>query len=252
MGTMWDSVHPENLPAEAAAGPALRITVLADPEGECFDLERGNAPANRVADALAVRTDKGLWSVLYTNGNGMAESESAMAAKGLRLTDAARWPAPGVYLWAADPTGEPHLRPAWATVAPLACQHTWDQSFDVSETADNFPCTAAGYVDGPESQWPADAWAKFRPVGDTPPAPTPPAPPAPTPGGCDVQLPVLRDGDRGDSVRAVQTLVGGIAQDGIWGPVTDGAVRRFQESHHLTVDGIVGLHTWGALLGAPQ
>ncbi len=37
--------------------------------------------------------------------------------------------------------------------------------------------------------------------------------------------------------------------DGIWGRQTIGAVKKFQESAHLTVDGIVGPHTTEALFG---
>ena len=41
--------------------------------------------------------------------------------------------------------------------------------------------------------------------------------------------------------------------DGIFGPVTKTAVEQFQSSSHLTVDGIVGPATWGALGGnGPQ
>jgi N-acetylmuramoyl-L-alanine amidase len=35
--------------------------------------------------------------------------------------------------------------------------------------------------------------------------------------------------------------------DGIFGPITEEAVRRFQAGKGLTVDGIVGRQTWAAL-----
>ncbi len=75
-------------------------------------------------------------------------------------------------------------------------------------------------------------------------------------------LPV-RKGDRGDAVRAVQeefqyrNLSGDPAQgpqiDGIFGPVTDAAVRGFQQAlaadfPEVVVDGIVGPITWRALV----
>jgi Putative peptidoglycan binding domain/CHAP domain len=58
--------------------------------------------------------------------------------------------------------------------------------------------------------------------------------------------PVLRVGARGNAVVTLQRRLG-VAADGIFGPITDKAVRNFQRSHGLAVDGIVGPRTWGAL-----
>lgn len=64
-------------------------------------------------------------------------------------------------------------------------------------------------------------------------------------------MPTLALGARGPSVRALQqTLVGlewELAVDGVFGPVTDQAVREFQAQNELDVDGIVGPRTWEAL-----
>ena len=59
---------------------------------------------------------------------------------------------------------------------------------------------------------------------------------------------LLRNGDRGPSVAAIQSQLG-IARDGIFGPQMDAAVRAFQARNGLTVDGIVGPQTRGALGG---
>lgn len=56
----------------------------------------------------------------------------------------------------------------------------------------------------------------------------------------------IRKGSRGEDVATLQRKLNLIA-DGIFGSITDEAVRDFQKSHALTVDGIVGPKTWAAL-----
>ncbi|MBM2616299.1 peptidoglycan-binding protein [Actinoplanes sp. LDG1-06] len=74
----------------------------------------------------------------------------------------------------------------------------------------------------------------------------------------------VRRGDRGDAVRAVQeefqcrSLCGGASEcgtvDGVFGPCTEEAVRRFQTAVRVdvpsvAVDGVSGPITWQALVG---
>ncbi len=68
-------------------------------------------------------------------------------------------------------------------------------------------------------------------------------------------FPVLKKGDKdteGNGVRRAQYLLrekgANIQADHIFGEATDAAVRKFQGSKGLTVDGIVGEKTWTALL----
>jgi hypothetical protein len=54
-------------------------------------------------------------------------------------------------------------------------------------------------------------------------------------------------------VRDVQRLLRRLGEapgpiDGLYGPLTTGAVQRFQEAHALAVDGVVGPHTLGRLV----
>ena len=72
------------------------------------------------------------------------------------------------------------------------------------------------------------------------------------------QLPVVRQGDSGEAVRTVQGLilsrgpwagVGPIAVDGAFGPKTEMAVRAVQLHGGIAQDGIVGPLTWPVLLG---
>ena len=63
--------------------------------------------------------------------------------------------------------------------------------------------------------------------------------------------PTLRKGDRGDEVRQLQTMLDRcgyvIDIDGAFGARTEAAVKGFQRSAGLDVDGIVGAKTWEAL-----
>jgi len=66
------------------------------------------------------------------------------------------------------------------------------------------------------------------------------------------ELKMLRRGATGDDVRTLQQALkrAGLdpgPEDGIFGPLVDAAVRSFQGSKGLTVDGIVGPLTWAAL-----
>src|SRR5687768_11022868 len=63
---------------------------------------------------------------------------------------------------------------------------------------------------------------------------------------------VLSQGTSGDAVRGMQHLLRAhgsvIAADGVFGPLTDAAVRSFQTTGGLPVDGAVGPITWGRLV----
>jgi peptidoglycan hydrolase-like protein with peptidoglycan-binding domain len=64
--------------------------------------------------------------------------------------------------------------------------------------------------------------------------------------------PLVRKGDREHPVRTLQHLLRArdhaVSVDGIFGPLTDAAVRAFQGEKNLAVDGIVGPRTWSALI----
>jgi hypothetical protein len=63
--------------------------------------------------------------------------------------------------------------------------------------------------------------------------------------------PTLRRGMRGENVERMQKLleqvVDGLVVDGVFGPVTEAQVRRFQRDRGLVADGIVGPKTWQVL-----
>jgi peptidoglycan hydrolase-like protein with peptidoglycan-binding domain len=64
--------------------------------------------------------------------------------------------------------------------------------------------------------------------------------------------PVLAQPMRGTPIEALQHLLrhhgASIAADGIFGPQTDAAVRAFQQSHGLVVDGKAGPKTFAAII----
>jgi N-acetylmuramoyl-L-alanine amidase len=57
---------------------------------------------------------------------------------------------------------------------------------------------------------------------------------------------LLRKGSRGESVKKVQQKLK-VTSDGIFGPITERAVKNFQKKNGLVVDGIVGKATWNKL-----
>ena len=73
---------------------------------------------------------------------------------------------------------------------------------------------------------------------------------------CSVEVKVLKKGAKGDAVKAMQLLLigygyscGGTGADGDFGANTDKALRALQKARGLSVDGVCGEKTWGALLG---
>lgn len=70
---------------------------------------------------------------------------------------------------------------------------------------------------------------------------------------CNVELPVLRKGDESGYVKTLQILLNKynnakLTEDGDFGNATLAAVRAYQQSRKLDVDGIVGAKTWAQLL----
>lgn len=65
--------------------------------------------------------------------------------------------------------------------------------------------------------------------------------------------PQIKYGSQGDDVKELQRLLNAngysLSVDGVWGDNTEAAVRKYQQQNGLTVDGIVGVNTWGSLYG---
>ena len=108
----------------------------------------------------------------------------------------------------------------------------------------------------------ANTWAALlkteQPKPETKPEQTEPEkkpekPVTPTGSTCTVELPIIKQGNKGFTVIAVQTLLGKHNFnvnyiDGDFGPDTLAKVKAFQKAKGLTADGIVGHDTWMKLL----
>jgi len=72
------------------------------------------------------------------------------------------------------------------------------------------------------------------------------------------ETPTLQLGATGAAVRDLQEVltkrvgIGGLTVDGIFGPITELAVRVFQQRSFIEDDGIVGMQTWTLLLSSSQ
>jgi hypothetical protein len=73
---------------------------------------------------------------------------------------------------------------------------------------------------------------------------------------CTVEIKILRKGDKGNEVKAMQILLAGngckcgsSGADGDFGPATEGALKEYQQKKNLEVDAICGPATWASLLG---
>jgi peptidoglycan hydrolase-like protein with peptidoglycan-binding domain len=66
----------------------------------------------------------------------------------------------------------------------------------------------------------------------------------------DITLPVLKQGAKGYYVTILQVLLGfaGSEVDGDFGKTTDLALKQFQRSHKLDIDGVCGMYSWRELL----
>ena len=67
-----------------------------------------------------------------------------------------------------------------------------------------------------------------------------------------IELSVLRQGSTGEQVKTLQRLLNAfgnkLATDGVFGGLTAAALKAYQKSHSLEVDGVCGKNTWNSLL----
>lgn len=61
----------------------------------------------------------------------------------------------------------------------------------------------------------------------------------------------IKKGSKGDDVKTLQNCLG-LKADGIFGTLTENAVKAFQKANNMVSDGIVGPKTWGKLLSSKE
>lgn len=167
MADQIDSTDPTHIDTSWDGLPVARITVFADPDGQCFDVsDTGNAPASKVAQVVAGRYQQQKWSVCYINESGEEPMTTALELVGLGWTDARYWPRRGVYMWAADPSGNIAAGRWVPPVAPILVQDRYRGTYDLSRVNGPWPGRVAGYIDGQQSVWPPAAWSRFATIPD--------------------------------------------------------------------------------------
>jgi N-acetylmuramoyl-L-alanine amidase len=133
---------------------------------------------------------------------------------------------------------------------------TWNSLFPAPPAEANPPGTTTGNstsqagVTAPSA--PGAQAQPSPPAANTPPSTTPPSTSTASSQDTNNSRPVLRSGDQGESVRQLQQRLRALGVyngpvDGIFGPLTESAVRQVQSNNGLTVDGIVGPATWGVV-----
>lgn len=122
----------------------------------------------------------------------------------------------GGYYWGADWTGEPHIN-----AGEIGTQYANDGEWDLSIFKSGLP-----FWDARPDNWTERIMQ---------------------------QLPIIRQGARGNAVRTVQGLCVArdflITVDGKFEQQTGLAVRHIQETAGIKADGIVGPQTWPVLMG---
>ena len=126
---------------------------------------------------------------------------------------------------------------------------------EVAELDETFSASEAAVADAVANTSPAsDAepmmapMPAFSPIAAPTPAFSPMADPALSPPQAAVVMPALRQGMRGDMVRAWQSFLTGQhldpgGQDGVFGDKTVAATKAFQGRHNLPADGVAGRQT---------
>lgn len=242
---MADSTVPANLPAgyDAYAGyvdgswpdcaairarfpgvPVLSIAAEADADADCLDREPYDATAQEAPGWVRRQQARGVHRpCVYASVSNMAEVIGELTRSAILRAE--------VRLWSAHYGAGEHI------CGPATCKWPDVPAMDGTQWSDSQPGAGGSQIDASIL---LDGF-----FGGTVP-----------PGWQEDmmrQLPTLRAGAKGADVRSIQGLCvargHALTVDGVFGPVTEAAVRAVQKSAGAAVDGVVGPVTWSALLG---
>jgi peptidoglycan hydrolase-like protein with peptidoglycan-binding domain len=217
VGAYVDGAWPTAKSPEVAAMRARGVYVVtisvngSTLDADVIDIEPGNISIAGGVDWCARKIARSERPVVYASRSWVPQIQDALRAHGIAVS--------AVDYWVADWTGSPHLVPG-----SVATQYA------------NPPASGGNYdLSITNGSWPI---------------PTPTPTPTPSPDRtCTVTLRILSKGSHGGDVRSLQRLLrGGLAVDGVFGDATDAAVRNFQRTNHLGIDGVVGSATWTTLI----
>lgn len=197
----------------------LTIAVKATDVADCLDIETGDATIAQAPAWFKLSLAKGVTKpCLYTSVSNVNDLVATMTAAGIVRT--------AYRIWSAHYGLGSHI------CGPTTCKET------------TYACDATQFTDTADSKSLDESVALSTFFTDVTPPPL-------------AANPTLTSGDTGIAVKALQTRLNlwhanpALAVDGDFGADTLAAVKAFQTSQKLTVDGIVGPATWTALNKTP-
>lgn len=226
-GGLWPTFN--SLKTRFPGHRLLSIAVFASDDGECLDIENGDASIEEAPAWYERQVHRGVWRpALYTSASNLKALEKIMAAAHIARAD--------YRLWSAHYLNKAHL------CAPRSC------GYGLSE-ADGCQWTSRALGISLDQSILLPDFFDSRPAPKPPaPKPVPPAPrPDPVPDHSWQEtmmnrLPTLKQGDR--DVPGKVAFVG--RMQGLIKYI--GQVNGLEAAKNLTVDGDFGVHSTNALL----
>lgn len=204
----------------------LSITVFADRDADCLDIESGAASVSDVPGWYARQRARGVVRpCLYASADLMQSGIVPLVRSG-------KIARPLVRLWSAHYAGRHVCAPLTCGLVSIAMDGTQWTDMAFGRNLDESLVAADFFGSAPKpAPSPVPAWQEAMMNA----------------------LPVVKQGDTGEAVRTVQGLCIArghqVAVDGDFGPATHEAVTAVQSAAHVASDGVVGQATWPVLAG---